>query len=634
MIEYEIPFVCLIFTSLLNIIFFAKKKVKLEENIYFKNVLIFTLLVNITNFVSHYGASMYLVDNLDSWYTSVFANINKLGSLFIVIITYNVMSYMFYISFEKYRKSFKLSKIINNILFIIIGIIIFYLEFNVIKIGEVTSGEGSAVTFTFAIVFINLLIAFTVALLNVRKFDKRYYSIYIIIPFILILGIFVMYHPEFNIYDLILSLLCYLMYFTIENPDLNMLRAMELAKTQAEKANAAKSDFLSSMSHEIRTPLNAIKGFSELTAETNDINEANENAREVVKASDILMELVNGVLDISKVESGSMEIIKTEYNPIELFNDSCKMIDVKMREKGLKLNINIAKDLPTTLYGDKANLQKCIMNLLSNAAKYTDEGHVDFIVQCINKNNYCILYIFVKDTGRGIRPEKINSLFNKFERAIEDRNTTTEGTGLGLAITKQLLELMGGKVAVESIYGSGSKFTIAIKQEVKNFAPNTTPIFVPGEKEKTQPVTKKQPVVSTTPKIDIKEFKGSKVLIVDDNNLNLKVAEKILMAYKFELVSCNSAQEVLDKINKGKNFDLLLIDDMMPKISGTELMKKLKSHGYKVPMVVLTANVMRGEKEKYLKAGFDDYLGKPMDRQEIDRVINKYLIPSSTPTFK
>lgn len=632
MIEYEIPFVCLIFTALLNVVFFAKKKVKLEENFYFKNVLIFTLLVNITNFISHYGASIYLVDTVDNWFTNVFANINKLGSLFIIIITFNVMSYIFYISFEKYRKNIKLSKSIKFILYFIFGILLFLLEFNVIKNGNVTSGEGSAVTLTFVIVFINLFIAFMVALFNLKKFDKRYYSIYIIIPFLLALGIFVMYHPEFNIYDLILALLCYLMYFTIENPDLNMLRSMELAKTQAEKANAAKSDFLSSMSHEIRTPLNAIKGFSELTAETSNINEANKNAREVIKATDILLEIINGVLDISKVESGSMEIIKTEYNPIELFNDSCKMINVKMKEKGLKLNINIAKDIPTTLYGDKANIQKCIMNLLSNATKYTDEGQVDFIVQCINKNNYCTLYIFVKDTGRGIRPEKINSLFNKFERANEDRNTTTEGTGLGLAITKQLLELMGGKVAVESIYGSGSKFTIGINQEVKNFTPNNTPIFIPDEKEQLE--KNEQQVVKTSPLIKTREFKESKVLMVDDNNLNLKVSEKILDAYKFELVSCNSAKEVIDKINAGENFDLLLIDDMMPKMSGTELMQILKTHGYKVPMVVLTANVMRGEKEKYLKAGFDDYLGKPMDRKEIDRVINKYLIPTDVPLFK
>lgn len=209
---------------------FTKKKINLEENFYFKNVLEFTLFVNITNLISHYFASVYLVDNVNHWYASVFATINKLGSLFIVVITFNVMSYIFYISFEKYRKNFTLYKIINNIVFVIVGILIFLLEFKVYKVGAITSGAGSAVTLTFVIVFLNLISALVVSLFNIKKYDKRYFSIYIIIPLIILLGIFVMFNPEFNIYDLILCLLCYLMYFTIENPDLKIIRQLEVAK--------------------------------------------------------------------------------------------------------------------------------------------------------------------------------------------------------------------------------------------------------------------------------------------------------------------------------------------------------------------------------------------------------------------
>ncbi len=628
MMEYEIPFVCLIFTTIICLTFFTKEKVELEENYYFKNVLIFTLLVNICNFISHYGASIYLVDSVNHWYANIFAIINKIGSWFIVIITFNVMCYILYISFEKYRKKFKLYKMINNIFYIIVGVIILLLKFNVVKVGGVTSGNGSSVTVTFILVFSSLIFAIIIALFNIKKYDKRYNSIYMIIPLIIGLGLFVMIRPEFNIYDLILSLLCYLMYFTIENPDLKMLSQMELAKNQAERANRAKSDFLSSMSHEIRTPLNAIVGLSEDTLSYQEQlpQEVIENSKDIVSASQTLLEIVGDILDINKIEANKMEITETPYNFKEEIKKMCKVTAVRIGEKNIRFNLNFADDIPYELIGDKVHIKEIINNLLTNSIKYTEEGKINLDIKCINdySKNISNIIVTCQDTGRGIKPELINKLFNKFERLDVEKNTTTEGTGLGLAITKALVEMMGGKINVQSQYGKGSIFMVTIPQKISK-------IQKPMSEQELMNTAKKmyldkqlfeQNIDNTLKENNKNEMSVSygnkKILIVDDNKLNIKVATRSLKEFDFELDQCYDGQECLDKINQGNTYDLILMDIMMPNMNGEETIIKLKENPtFKTPVIALTADALAGAKEKYISEGFIDYISKPFSKDQI-----------------
>ncbi|MDO4996979.1 MAG: ATP-binding protein, partial [Bacilli bacterium] len=290
--------------------------------------------------------------------------------------------------------------------------------------------------------------------------------------------LFVFIDPTILVGHFIITISSFIMYFTIENPDLKLINQLTLAKNEAEKASQAKSDFLSSMSHELRTPLNAIVGLSSLLKDEYNHDEVVKDADDILRASNNLLELVDGILEINQLDSNNMEIVNANYNPYDLFNSIEKNTKMRIGDKPIEFRCRVTSDIPNMLYGDKNKLRTIINNLLSNAVKYTEKGYVDFDVNCIVNDNKCNLRITISDTGRGIKEDQKEFLFTKFYRLEEDKDSDIEGTGLGLSITKSLVELLGGEISVHSTEGMGTTFTVTVNQEVaKNMIITDTEIL-------------------------------------------------------------------------------------------------------------------------------------------------------------
>ena len=285
-----------------------------------------------------------------------------------------------------------------------------------------------------------------------------------------------------------------------------------------------------------------------------------------------------------------------------------KLNATRIGEKPLKLITNISKDIPYELVGDKVHVKEIVNNILSNAVKYTDAGEVNFNISCTNKDDICSLVISVKDTGRGIKKESINRLFNKFDRLDAERNTTIEGTGLGLAITKKLVDMMGGTINVTSTFGKGSLFVININQKIG---------MINEPKEENKEEVKKEYNIN---------YKDKTILVVDDNELNLKVASRALSGLEVKIEEVTSGKETIDLIKSGKKYDLILLDIMMPEMNGEKTLKELqKIDGFDVPVIALTADAIEGAKERYLSAGFKEYVAKPFTKDQIKEKIDKVL---------
>ena len=392
------------------------------------------------------------------------------------------------------------------------------------------------------------------------------------------------------------------------------------AKEVAEKASRAKSDFLSNMSHEIRTPINAILGMNEGILRESEDAHILEYAENVRSAGSMLLGLVNDVLDVSKIEAGKIDIVSVEYDLSSVLNDLVNMVQVQADGKGLALVLDFDKETPKLLRGDDVRIRQIITNLLTNAVKYTEKGTVTFSVgfDRVEEDHHRVnLRVAVKDTGIGIRPEDMDKLFVKFERLDEIRNRHVEGTGLGMTITKNLLDIMGASLKVESTYGVGSVFSFVLAQEVVTWEPLGDYGL---DFQDTQHKRKKYRERFTAPE--------ASVLVTDDNPMNIIVFKNLLEPTRVQLDTAHGGEESL-RLAAEKKYDVIFLDHMMPGKDGIETLHELRARkdglNAETPVICLTANAIPGAREEYLAEGFDDYLAKPIDSGKLEEMLLAYL---------
>lgn len=565
-------------------------------------------------------AAVWLITN-STFRQLIFPNlsiINDITFLMIMLLSLPYLLYMDQIQKGRYRRAYQWMEII----------IIF--NFFVCSALHMTG----ICDFTDTIIYVSAFCIFSIALIIVTIFldlrkgmVREYYFVAIGMSGVCFAAFvqIIIYFQRINLFNgviLALGLIFLLGFSTIST--VHEIMDIEREKQQALQASESKGRFLANMSHEIRTPIHAVLGMDAMILRESREAQIREYALDIQNAGQTLLSLINDILDISKIESGKLQILPVEYDFSSLVYDVTNMMKMRAKDKGLELNLFVDKEIPSKLWGDDVRIRQILVNLMSNAVKYTETGSVTLMIHAVIKEDMAKLTFRVEDTGIGIRAEDIEKLFHEFERIEEQRNRKIEGTGLGMNITMQLLEYMGSRLQVESVYGKGSVFSFTLEQKIMDHEP----VGDLEQRIKAQAEEYSYQVMFTAPE--------ARVLVVDDNAVNRRVFVKLLKATQIQVEEAAGGEECLELVSK-KAYDLIFLDHMMPGMDGITVLHKMKEWQeypcQDTPVIALTANAVTGAREMYLKEGFQDFLSKPVNPEKLEKMIMKMLPEEKIVTY-
>ncbi len=581
----------IMFTLLLILVFKIKKQNNLLSNsTYF--ILTLSLLVGYILELVMYFLSTTAVNNI------ILEIYTKLYLIFIICWSSIFSVYTFLLSKkdDEYNKKIMM---LYALLTVTSSVAIIMLPLNITYTNRIIL-SGNAINFLKVLITCMLSVLYIRTVLS-NKIINTIKANYIYVALIILTIVsFLEIKYQLNIVTTILLFVTYLIFLTIENPALKEYEIINNLRLRALKANTNKTDFLSNISHELRTPLTSIISSIDEIKSYDLPQELKDNLNDIIDSSNSLLDIVGNVIDINKIENKIYDLKEKNYDIRDVVEKLIKMNTKKYNKENVVFKYSVSDNTPSNLFGDKTKIKEIINNILDNSFKYTNKGSISLTINSTLNNDICNLIIEIKDTGIGIKSEDLNKIFNGND-IDNDINSDVNRDGLGLLVSKDLVNLLNGTITVNSYYGSGSVFTINIPQKIKN------------ELE----------IVEQT---NTTKFNNKKVLLVDDDRLNNRILKRLLKIYNIELDTCERGIECIDKINNGEQYDLILMDIMMPDINGVDTLKKLKSNkNFNTKVIALTADALSTSRNKYLKAGFTDYLAKPFKKEELEEKLKNLL---------
>ena len=586
-----LPVTAFLLSFILLIIYFSKKRVHLmENNVYI--LMIFAILMDSAL------VSLLFYNYYTNYNPALVRLLNRLDYCFLFVWASSLMLYIFIITYKNKRNFAKRYKMIS-IITLVMNVFMTYIIFNskivlVVKDSLHQTAQGPAINISIIFCLFYVFVSLLIVLLNIKRFTVKHLPVFVIIFTAILIAIMFSLNPYLIIISIGLTIDNFIMYFTIENPDIKLINELELAKVSLEKANNVKSEFLKSMSHEIRTPMNQIIGCSGiLETEEGLSEEGKETLSDLTGATNSLLDVCTGILNVSQIESGNVELTISEYNPQELLNEVIELNRKRIGNKDIKLKSNL-KVLPYKFYGDKDKVKQIVSNLLSNAIKYTEKGTVEIIANCTkdsDESDVGNFEIIVKDTGKGISKEDMSLIFDKFGRIEKD--SATLGLGLGLSITKSLVNIMGGTITADSELGKGSTFTCVLHERLED----------PSKKK----------------------LEEAKVLVAHNSKIILACLKKILEKYNITVVEVMTSEEVYKNIEKG-NFDLVITDEFVGKVTAKELCLKIRfdlNSEIKIIKIISSSNVI--DEGDFKGTPYNGHINEELNESEIINEIKRLL---------